>query len=467
MPLLAAMAASLLGLVGLPSCSLVLDFSAPVPAGVDAAVGPSRTYSLDSLQKLDILVVVDDSTAGSTSLNTAVGTQIIDPMLPSLYPDPSRTDVQVAVIAADLGAGPTPITNCTAQGEGAAFHFTPPAGTGCVGPSVKPFLQVSPGGMMNFSGVSLGTEVACLSQFATAGCPIQQPLQAAYVALNGTVSTNAGSGFPRSDAALLVLFEQATEDASADPSGGLYTQTTYPAAYAGFGYGVDCGVCFPPTTLGTRAIGQCKAAASPQFLVAPAQARANLAGLPGVDPDRFMLASVSPSVNYPITVSTDATGALFEAGVCAVNGGTPSAVPSFRINEVLSEEGSHGLAGVTDVCAQGTAGVGAQLTPWVQSFMNLMCLPPGVINPATCKATIALGGQAPKALPSCLAPTQDAGVPADLGTLPDAAVNVDAGTPVGCFNIVQNDTRCGTSMSINVSSPIAIPAGSQLTVNCQ
>jgi hypothetical protein len=195
--------------------------------------------------ELDLLVVVDSSPAMAeerAALAPALGA-LVEQVARDLESDHGvGLSLHVGLVTADLGAGPHALPGCVPGGDGGRLRAV--ASGDCAGPTgafVVREVDEWGGEIRNFEG-ELGDAVACIVPRELDGCVVQQPMAAARLALDGTVTDNIG--FLRPTAALAILVVSNQEDCSAadaatffDPASGAVT--SYRCAAQGW-------TCTPP-----------------------------------------------------------------------------------------------------------------------------------------------------------------------------------------------------------------------------
>lgn len=258
------------------------------------------------------------------------------------------TDVQVAVVSADLGAGLVGVGGCDAA-EGDDGLFRQPAGRTCVErePPVARASEVT----------ALTPPVQCLVELGEGGCPHGAPLEAVLKALSPSAPTNftgpgyrspefadgtlghglgAHAGFVREDSLLAIVVVSTRDDCSAIDRSFLRDDATPPALR-----------CSDPTTtlLPTRRYVDglvALRAARPDLL-----AFAVIAGLPEDASGALDSASYEALLDDPrMARRIDRSGTTLEAA-CV---GATSAPPARRLVEVARGVGA-GRSAVHSVCA--------------------------------------------------------------------------------------------------------------------
>lgn len=198
---------------------VVLDTGRPPDAG------PGCVYALP----IDLLFVVDNShSMAEEQLNLADNFADLIEVLTSPpdadrdgQPDfPAAEDVRIGVISTDLGTAPYTVPSCNTTGGDLGVLVTSHRGTdpSCAGvslPASEPWLSYRLGD----DTTSLGRNFACLARLGTAGCGIEQQLEAMHSAL--TTQAAAGmpnAGFLRDDSLLAIVFVTDEDDCSASDS---------------------------------------------------------------------------------------------------------------------------------------------------------------------------------------------------------------------------------------------------------
>ena len=154
------------------------------------------------LEALDVLFVIDDSPAMRTrasSLRASLGA-VADALLhPSA--EEAYDSLHLAVVSADLGTPGTAVAGCTAEGDDGRLDV----GACATSRGFPSFLSFGDDADTPSRGPA---DFVCTTDLGTAGCTVQQPLEAATRALA------ASPGFVRPDALLAIVVIAASDDAS-------------------------------------------------------------------------------------------------------------------------------------------------------------------------------------------------------------------------------------------------------------
>ncbi len=198
---------------------------------------------VDSFDKLDLLLVLDNSSSTShLQLNLACNfSRFVDGLRALTTGMP---DLHIAVVTPDLGAGALRIPSCARPGgddgamQSAAYPVQidcsangPPITldtTGCTGPQGgKAWIRYRSPTDNNIGGQALTRAVACISALGDQGCGFESPLAAAARALERASDENdpSNGGFLRVDALLLIVILTDEDDCSL-PADSLLGDTT-------------------------------------------------------------------------------------------------------------------------------------------------------------------------------------------------------------------------------------------------
>ncbi len=163
--------------------------------------------------KVDVLFVIDDSVSMTNAQHTVAdrGLEVLGSLRDE---DGHLLDIHVATVSTSVSStmGDTEVDGCTNLANGLF------GGSSCSEVDGN-FMQLSENEAGEIVANVTGTPedaFGCMVQFGTEGCGFEQPLEAMYLALDGTHNEN--SGFLREDATLAVIFVTDEDDCSAsDP----------------------------------------------------------------------------------------------------------------------------------------------------------------------------------------------------------------------------------------------------------
>ncbi len=238
---------------------------------VDADLSPDANLLASDGDGVDILFVVDNSgTMTEEQASLVANFNRFVNVLENI--EGGLPDIHIAVISADLGAGPFGIQGCQGDGDGGRMQNAPVGGA-CDSP-VGRFIrdEIAADGVTrikNYSG-SLADTFSCIAELGTTGCGFEQPLEAMRRALNGSNPENAG--FLRDDAFLAVVIisdedDCSTEDVSlfdSDPELDVIDSTIGPlTSFRCFEFGV---VCQPDTPRSAGPRTSCVPRTDSQFM---------------------------------------------------------------------------------------------------------------------------------------------------------------------------------------------------------
>lgn len=177
----------------------------------DESPSPERRLVVDVLgapiEKLDLLFVIDSS--GSMREEQDDLARWAEDALFGTLRDQSDFDLHVAVVSADVGAGPYGVIGCADNGDNGIFQSG-----GCTQGERFLIDETAADGTRNtnYEG-SLSDAFSCMAQIGVTGCGFEQPLESMKRALDGRhLSQNA---FLRDDAILAVVFITDEDDCSA------------------------------------------------------------------------------------------------------------------------------------------------------------------------------------------------------------------------------------------------------------
>jgi hypothetical protein len=285
-----------------------------------------------AIPKLDLLFVIE--TSGNWNFGLYEFLQAMD-FQALADANGELPDLHVGVITTNVGGNPyCPGTD----GDGGRLQSHPRLGDCQARPEAFVRYEVLPDGsrLANFAEPTLWKAVTCRMWSGGQGCGFDQPLEAVYRALNGSVPEN--EGFLRDDAVLGVVMWSEQDDCSAiDPD--LYDRES--AEYGPFGsfrcteYGVLCGD--PPSPI-PRAPGTYASCIPRDDVPALSHPQRVVDLLRSLKPDSGRLAfglwAFEPS---PLVVDYDTDGQVRVEVVCE-DGGTYTAVsPSIRLHHVIDQ----------------------------------------------------------------------------------------------------------------------------------
>ncbi len=176
----------------------------------DSLEQPPEDYTPKDQHKLDVLFVVDSSV--SMNEEQVSMTENISALVEQLEGLPGGLpSLHIAVVSADMGAGPFGIAGCQDSGDDGAFY----AGSNdCNGPSdsfISNEIDSEGNRITNYSG-SLDEAFQCSAQIGVDGCGFEQPLLSMRRGLEQAATTD---GFLRDDAHLAVVILTDEDDCSA------------------------------------------------------------------------------------------------------------------------------------------------------------------------------------------------------------------------------------------------------------
>lgn len=190
-------------------------------------------------EKIDILMVVEDSPAMSDSPQSAalaaqavlaffdevggrdyriafVGTSVSGPQCPGRPGDDG--ELRASSCHARLGDFADPAAGCTDLCAHPSLMFTPTPVTHVEGTAVRPWIESVTGVSNLAGGVTPAEAAACLAPQGTAGCEFASPLAAMERALSRMLDVgDPAYGFLRPDAQLVIAFLSDTPDCSVRP----------------------------------------------------------------------------------------------------------------------------------------------------------------------------------------------------------------------------------------------------------
>jgi hypothetical protein len=189
----------------------------PIGGGAaDAVAAPDAPTGLGPVQKLDLLVVMDDSAGVNEEGWAEVGRALMT-FLDELRRSPhGLPDIHLGIVSQDLGAGPTYIGQCVPGGQKGALIRAASCGIA----AGERFVTLTEGGARTNASRPLAETLTCLTNVGGAGCGYEHFLAAALRALSGTVPEN--SGFARPDADLALFIHSDEDDCSAPPDSDFF-----------------------------------------------------------------------------------------------------------------------------------------------------------------------------------------------------------------------------------------------------
>ena len=157
----------------------------------------SRKVSVNNIDKVDILFMVDNSGSMSEEQNslkqqfpkmiTVLTTGMRTPNDPN--PFPAAKDLHLAVVSSDMGAvGQMNVNGCDPNGGDDGRLQNAPRGTGACQASYPSFLAYQ---AMRDTPMQIATDFGCIAELGTMGCGYEQQLEASFKALWPSVWSDA------------------------------------------------------------------------------------------------------------------------------------------------------------------------------------------------------------------------------------------------------------------------------------
>jgi hypothetical protein len=196
------------------------------PLGVIEPIGQSQIEEVlnqNGVTKLDMLFVVDNSGSmheEQEELGRRVEQMIRELVHPSNADDPDGpspvTDLHLAVISTDIGSGGYRLGTCDNPSlndmGGDRGLMQTGVGAACSAESFAPYATFD----AESNATPIWEQFACVANLGTGGCGIEQPLEAALMALSPQSDPGMpNSGFLRPDSLLAVIFVTDEDDCSA------------------------------------------------------------------------------------------------------------------------------------------------------------------------------------------------------------------------------------------------------------
>jgi hypothetical protein len=421
----------------------------------DDCDGVSQSIFNQSLNnKADILFMIDGSNSMSPKTDSLIS--YFPNFIQPLKDLPTKPDLHLGIITADLGAGQFTPPSCDTIGGDQGILQNTPKGTTCTSASLTNptdrFLSYSPdgsgGAAVNFTG-DIADAFGCYAAVGDGGCGFEHQLASVRAALDGC-ETDAGckqrqnAGFFRKDAYLGVIILTDEDDCSAPSSSTLFdpSQTTLNAAlgpltsYRCFEFGNLCGGTDPGRSQGPRE--SCVPGnkdPSPAHQLIPTKDVADfLKGLKPQDP-RMVYVSVIAGPPVPVAVGLDANGYPDLQPACT--GGMGSADPATRLSELVTWFDDD-RASFTNVCQPDMSQAMTKIADGLARVLGRQCL----------SAPLKLDG----GRPACV--VQDR-TTIDSGAGTYTWLSVPACVEVICdpATAPNNDCRCQQHPYASVSSP--------------
>jgi hypothetical protein len=192
-------------------------------ASPDPGPGPRATRYLASNRNVDILFLVDDSSAmGLPQANLVRNFPALMTALENL--PGGLPNIHIGVISSDMGAGDGSIAGCDPSGgKNGVFQYTPRGRctTSGLAPGATYIADVD--GSRNYTG-SLEDTFSCIAALGETGCGFERPFAAITRALgaDGQPPPPENQGFLRPDAYLAIVLITNEDDCSAKPGVPLY-----------------------------------------------------------------------------------------------------------------------------------------------------------------------------------------------------------------------------------------------------
>lgn len=318
--------------------SLVAACSGPSTGDEPDANGnePQVVPVLDSMG-VDILFVIDTSSSMAQEQENLA--QNFDRFMAVMDTLDGWSSRHIAVVSTDLGAGPYSIGGCADDGDGGVM-LSAPQRSDCTGPDDAYLREVRhrDGTIENNFDGTLSETFSCIAQVGAEGCEFEQPLEAMYRALNGSIQDNAG--FLRENAYLLVVFITDEDDCSVFDQ-GMFDPAMNPAdrpleslsALRCFEHGVRCS---PDTPNEPGAKADCQPRQDSLYLYDVTRYVDFLKGLKA-DPSMVVVAGVAGvgGAAGPVEVVTDIDGNPELAASCQTATGT--GLPAVRLGWFLDQ----------------------------------------------------------------------------------------------------------------------------------
>jgi hypothetical protein len=337
---------------------------------------PSRvSFSIDPVDKLDLLFMVDDSVA-------MIGQPELAEQLPAMLHELASLpggmpDLHAGVITSDLGAGTLSLSVCSPGGRRAVLQTH----QGCGLVDGARFVDIPRRGPSNVT-VDLTRALGCLVSVGVAGCGYEHQLAAVAKALDES-ATPENVGFLRPDAHLAILLITDEDDCSAPPDSTLFAdmvdqESTLLCALAGH----VCRGVHPPAAEFTAPLSTCRASDDGPLLPIPSLVQSVRAHKE--DPDRqitvagiFAAPKFQPNAQYRIVRGRD--GILLFDTIC--NGGLGAAAVGLRLQRYVESFGAAGA--VEDICTDALTPALTRFGSRIVTRMARPCAPPLIdANPA-------------------------------------------------------------------------------------
>jgi hypothetical protein len=288
-----------------------LALSCAMAAAATTHVGRPPGAAAAEPKKLDVLFVIDDSTA-LDKLQEAVVTSFDRFLAPIATSASGMPDLHVGVVSANVGAGGYDIDGCEGLGDDGVLQNTPHGM--CTPPNGRYIEDIAaPDGtrVRNYTG-EIGDAFTCIARLGIGGCGFEQHLESMKRALDGHRAEN--EGFLREGSYLVVIIFGDEDDCSAadgrvfDPGqaalDGPYGPLT---SYRCFEFGVQCAEGTPTRQAATYT--DCVPREG-SFIADPRGYEAFLRQL-RPDPDKLIIFLVtSPAGPVKVRVDGDGTPSL-------------------------------------------------------------------------------------------------------------------------------------------------------------
>jgi len=289
--------------------------------GVDAGNRLVRTISATLNRNIDILFMIDDSSAmrlAQDNLRASFPT-----FLTRLMSPPGLPNIHLAVVSQDMGAGDGSISGCNATGgKKGIFQYTggiiPPAVTPCATHlNAGATFIANVGGVANYTG-EMAEVFSCIAALGETGCGFEHQFAAILRALGADGAGAAPAedqGFLRPDAYLMVVMLTNEDDCSADQgiplfdvsqNTNLLSQLGPPANFRCNEFGHTCDGASPQRqapgndVATTVTYNSCASNDSNGYLLSPSDVASRLKVLKA-DPSQVMVASIqAPTTPYTV-----------------------------------------------------------------------------------------------------------------------------------------------------------------------
>jgi hypothetical protein len=312
-------------------------------------------------RKVDMLFVIDDSPETERLQRNLLDN--FPTLLASLRRTPLPTDLRIAVISTDMGAGDGSVAGCYPPGgKNGIFQFAPRGSCTTSGLAPGATYIVDTGTVRNYTG-NLEDVFGCIAPLGGFGCGFEHQLASMARALgaDGKPPPQENQGFLRPEAFLFIVIVTNEDDCSAPPASNLFDTSDLtlqsllgpPTNFRCNEFGHLCGGAKPPRLAPTGSITDtvtldgCVSAEGAGLLIPVTDVVAQLRALKRFPDEQIVVSAIAgPPAPYTIKWRTPPardTGPWPEISHSCVATDASVADPAVRIGQWVQAFGPNGL----------------------------------------------------------------------------------------------------------------------------